>query len=1450
MISASAFRWALAGLILCLTFPCRAQTSSVGSAPIELIVRTEQPRSTLAQQFRTSSPAQQTSDSRRFPGVESSTAVFSGLEGQVSPTGGSSESVFRLTVRDSTALERLLETLQARPDVEYAHPNVTFSVTGEGSRLDRSTDDPPVLAPTNPLADSLDHLGVVQALEAWSTTIGRDDVQIGIVDTGIYLRHPDLQDQLWVNEAEDLNGNGRLDASDLNGVDDDGNGYVDDVVGYDFVDRPRTIPSGDYEDRDPDPRPDPSGPGSGHGTAVAGVAASAPGAPSIGVAGVAPGVSIVPIRAFGADGRGQADDIAAAIAYGATLGVDVLNLSFGRADPVPVIEDAIEYANERGTIVVAAAGNELTDAPHYPSDYPDVLSVAWLAEDGEGLPDFNQSQYGIGIDLGAPGSNVFTTQYPREAVATDEEPSRDALYGPSSGSSFSAPQVAGAAALLRSADSSLSTASVRSILTTTAADLTAENWDVRTGAGRLDLRAALSRAYPARTQISFPEHNSGTRGQSPVVIRGSAIAPSFQHYALYYAEGTRNLDTRPDPWRTIQPPTSAQQLRDTLGVWDTPLLSEGEYTLRLVTRLQDGSTVEDRRRVYVDNTAPSLDVRFLGAGRVRAEHGIIADVRTDDPTRLELVTRQNGRRDSVRSETVVRRHGLAWPDASGRGGTVRVSLVATNPSGLSTSVDTTLTLPPDRENTALLQRTSTEVPRGYLLSESTDFDADGLPEVVLNQDRGIGGISDSLRSFEWSGEGFSPADTLLARLFPRDVGDTNQDGRRELLLQIQGASLLLEQSSSGGMPKELAFADTVREAGEPAFRAALLANLDGDAAGEIVGATDSTQWRIFERTPEGAREVLRLNNPTGTTGRDSNDVANVFGSPQAAAADFDGDGATDLLTGDRDGDLIVYEATGDDAMEVAWTHETDRVDAGERFGTGDVTGNGRPEFVTMTTSSPKTLDDGERAPPISYYSIWAGQGDDAYNRLYRLPISGPFIDQGAIELGDLDGDARDEVVVAHPPSLLVLDRRPDGTWRVLHESEASPSVLTPKMVVDDFSGDGRASIIAAADAPQLVRYQVTDGVVQHPPPRWTDARPLGPDTTRLAWRAPQADSVQIYTGAPEGDLDPVRATTDSMILLPGSASQRVALRAWREGEVSPLSPSRVVRPHLPARVTEVQYPDPTAVALRFSEPLAPDPRPAQFSFGSSAAQPKRVLVTNNGTGLVLRFGDGVAGASGPLSWRGVRDETGLLVDQTSTQVAFPAPDRGGLFVQSATILDQRRVRLEFNEAVPAAEATASSRYRLQPRGRVEEVRMEEGSDRAVILRVDDLVVGATGQEASLRVTELTSMAGRRLSAEGHTVRLTRPADNLENVFIYPNPHRSRQHSPEVTIAGLPPEATVRIYSTDGRLVDEFSVSNNDSGGTTWDLQDRRGRRVPSGLYLVRVAAPEQSAVMKKVAVIR
>jgi subtilisin family serine protease len=300
---------------------------------------------------------------------------------------------------------------------------------------------------------------------AWRQTTG-GDVTVAVVDSGIDLGHPDLVPNLWTNPGEIAG----------NGVDDDGNGYVDDVHGYDFVD-------GDGTPQD----------ANGHGTHVAGIVA-ARGGNGIGVAGVAWRARLMAVRVLDSGARGTTTTVAEGIRYAVDNGARIVNLSLAGPSPAGDLEDAIAHARELGVVLVVAAGNDgrdLAGSPTYPAAYTEdnVLGVAATAQDG-GLAAI--SDFGAGADLAAPGEDILSTAL-------------GGGYEWRTGTSMAAPQVTGALVLLAAARPDLDAAGLRAALL---AGTRRGLLDVETGA--LDAGAALRSVIDAATWRPAPAAATAT----------------------------------------------------------------------------------------------------------------------------------------------------------------------------------------------------------------------------------------------------------------------------------------------------------------------------------------------------------------------------------------------------------------------------------------------------------------------------------------------------------------------------------------------------------------------------------------------------------------------------------------------------------------------------------------------------------------------------------------------------------------------------------------------------------------------------------------------------------------------------------------------------------------------------------------------------------------------------
>ena len=274
-------------------------------------------------------------------------------------------------------------------------------------------------------------LDVINAPEVWNQNITGNGIVVAVVDSGVDYTHPDLDGNIWRNAGEIAG----------NGIDDDRNGYIDDIRGWDFVASDNNPMDLDFE---------------GHGTHIAGAIAAERN--NFGITGVAPNAKIMPVRVLAAFGRGSVNNVAAGIRYAADNGANVINLSLGN-DFVPsdVVNNAIQYANNKGSVVVIAAGNLGDIQPAYPARNADSWGIAVGSIDVRGrMADISNRAGSRPLDyLVAPGVEIVST-------TPDED------YELRSGTSFATPHVAGVAALVLNANPTLTPAQVEYILTTTA----------------------------------------------------------------------------------------------------------------------------------------------------------------------------------------------------------------------------------------------------------------------------------------------------------------------------------------------------------------------------------------------------------------------------------------------------------------------------------------------------------------------------------------------------------------------------------------------------------------------------------------------------------------------------------------------------------------------------------------------------------------------------------------------------------------------------------------------------------------------------------------------------------------------------------------------------------------------------------------------------------------------
>ena len=434
-----------------------------------------------------------------------------------------------------------LKALRGRADVRYAEPDVLDHLAS---------------VPNDPAFGSLWSLAQIGAPQAWDQITDSSPVVVGVVDSGVSLIHRDLAGQLWRNPGE--SGDGR----EANGIDDDDNGFVDDVSGWDFV----------FGVNDPSPNHP-------HGTHVAGTIGAA-GNNGQGVTGVSWHSTILPVAAIGPDSTGYRSDIARGLAYAADNGARIVNASFAGTGLSATYRTVI--ADHPGTLFVVAAGNEASDddaAPVTPcdEDVPNVICVA-ATDASDRLAGF--SNYGRAtVDVAAPGVNILSL-LPGDAT------------GVMSGTSMATPLVTGVAALTLAANPGLSATQLRAAVLDGARRLPSLTGLVATG-GRLDAPGALAAARhalaPAAPAIAAPA--SGGWSAAAPVVRWTAATDG--------RDGVVGYDVDVDGRRIGTAPAGVLELA-------LPTLSDGEHSVVVTARDGAGHRAPSATLAFgTDATAPA-----------------------------------------------------------------------------------------------------------------------------------------------------------------------------------------------------------------------------------------------------------------------------------------------------------------------------------------------------------------------------------------------------------------------------------------------------------------------------------------------------------------------------------------------------------------------------------------------------------------------------------------------------------------------------------------------------------------------------------------------------------------------------------------------------------------------------------------------------------------------------
>lgn len=906
-------------------------------------------------------------------------------------------------------------------------------------------------------------LVAIRAEAAWATSTGAG-ITVAVIDTGVDVTHPDLAANIWQNPKEICG----------DGIDNDGNGFVDDCAGWDFVNR-RNAAVDDF----------------GHGTHVAGtIAAVANNA--LGISGVAPGARIMAVKALDANGGGDIDVLAQAIVYAADNGARVINASWGGLAANPqVLSDAIAYAHDvKGSVFIAAAGNNNVDvAGFFPANDHNAVAVA-AVDHLDGKSYF--SNFGPGLDVAAPGGGDAdpTGKIDQPIRSILSLLSKDAVplmtgsgslvvggqYLRQAGTSMAAPHASGVAALVLALHPTYKPEQVRQVLRMTAADIQAPGFDPGAGYGRLDAGAAVAAPVPLVARIASPTVEQVLQGPAMVTITGEVSGSSGAAVAGWLVE--YGAGAAPTSWVAIA--TGTAPVTGTLATWATASAADGPYVIRLTARSATGAVWRDQAQVTVDNfyvTAPLTTVPYFAPGQryfspyrggdVVHVTGTVAlaglsgytmavrNLDTGADAGSAGITLANGGLQKVVAGELA-----SWDTAAVPAGHYTLTLTATA-SGAAFTESTSVTVDPTL-HAVLRQRVPpywTTSPT-WVFAESIDHLSavdlgTGASALLINDGHGVDLVDASGRSLP--GWPRATSDTIPMR--GAVAGDLDGDGRPEIVAWSDPNQLWawhLDGTPVAGFPRA-----TMNSCDH-----LVVDDLTGDGKAEIV----CSNW---------TGPVLSIIGPAATV-----DVALPTRGDLVAVGDVDGDGQKELVLRSRVDTartpitVMVVSAAG--KLKAQFTIPYDTTPIYEILSDpalGDVDGDGVLDIVIGDCDGRVHALRGRDGSELPGWPVRIPARTDGVKTMYPpVPVAlSPIV-------ADLDGDGRAEVIVPMAAEIVTEPAPAPRTYEDLYVLSGDGTVRKGwpqtvlftggvnnqnggvfRPVAADVDGDGQADIVLSLD---------------------------------------------------------------------------------------------------------------------------------------------------------------------------------------------------------------------------------------------------------------------------------------------------------------------------------------------------------------------------------------------------
>ncbi len=1299
--------------------------------------------------------------------------------------------IIKVTFEKDIDSQLFLSLAQGDNTIEYVQPANTYQVD---------------YIPNDSLVNEQWALEKIGAFDAWNITQGSNTVLLAIIDTGIEFFHPDLQNKVYSNPGEIPD----------NYIDDDDNGFIDDYMGWDFVDRvgfPFDSTGGDYLDWDNEPSDD-----HGHGTLVAGTAAAETNNFS-GIAGVAPNIKVLNLRSFDPGGYGEEDDAAAAILYAVLMGTKVINMSWGDYSFSYILRDVIRYAFSQNVVLVASSGNQNSNLPHYPSGYSEVISVGYSTEQ-----DFvaGSSNWGSTLDLVAPGTSITST-------------AKNLGYMSFNGTSAAAPFVSASAALLLSLNN-FTNEEIKQILKSTSDDIGEVGWDLRSGAGRLNLFKALSITAPAIIKFYSPTQDYATSGNSIKII-ASILSPYFTSFSLEVG-----LGFNPENWTNLIDNGLNQFSKQ--EIWDLNISNflDTVYTLRIVVNQNNGRTLEERINFHIDRTPPVAELISLIPAFYGDKSVPLAAMYTNEPCFVRMFYRKTGEENfnfvtldgfTINNQFVKQLHyGFIPKDLTIQNSLYEIFFEAENLVGLKTQVK-------DNGNNFIISTSvhtelSTEnilpysLPSGSIYENPINITSSEFKNIILRKSL----TQKYSHIFNYINETFTEIDSLDSKIV-KDFGDFNQNGLTDLLTYFVYDGYIEEQSSEYSTTFIQKFSVVAQDT-EVRCWPIMAKDVDLDGIVEVFSLRDLSKIEVWDVQSDLSLKIVDTLLNFTQIGFGSNWI----NSPGAVVSDIDGDGINEFWMVDQDGDIFSYRIESNNTFTEQYTIQTGFLGSSVYLTTGDYDGDGKSELAVLLHS----VNEMDISP--YYRLIVFNLSNNNPNILFdhaildaSIEFNGAFRNaENSLRFADINNDSKDELLVFVFPYAYIFEHDLSG-YKIISFKE---NINSNSIFIADLNQNGVLEI--AFPYSNRIEFSEFATSTYVSIPYNLSGHSMSAATIQLDWFS-ASPKFYIYKGVSQNNFDLIDSTsvptyfdanvTDSTFFF-------YAIKAYDPAKPEPLSGlSKIIEvySHLPAKPVNAVSNSNSSVIVNFSEKMKNVIENLQ-SFEILGVDPNirfpNSVSPNNQYSYLLSFRENLPAGELRLIVKDIKDlYNSPIATDTLTFIVTPTPEVETFYISSFEIINPFRIKLVFNFDVDESSVVNISNYEFEPENSVKSVEVNPNDKKMIYLNLDGTKpIGSIGREYRLRIVNLKSSGNITInSGAGSYIVLTSFAKDLSDVYVYPNPANVEKE--KVTFANLPKKAKIIIFNLNGDRITEIEESDG-NGGVDFVLNYESGEKLNSGIYIYRI----------------